>query len=411
MTDLHLHKLLICRSLLDDPVIGLLSASQNEPQNTSLPFECAAMLLKKAEELSLSGNLLKAYLVYLLTDRENLAASTIEFSRGHIGMNLQQIFLHDIKILRPFFQKPLSYFLPVDLLDDYQPTKKHVPEPRQALEAAIGPDSSPEAIAEAFISYYRQYGYGDLAACRAFCWSKEKSLQGIKHFDVITLQDIIGYEKQKKQLVDNTAAFLADKPANNVLLVGARGTGKSSAVKALANQYFSQGLRLLQLTKQQLIDLPLIMQKLRCFTSKKFIVFLDDLSFEGFETEYKHLKSTIEGGVESRPGNVLIYATSNRRHLIKETWRDREDGQDELYKNDSINETISLSDRFGLIINYRMPDQNEYLAIIDHYLRKDGIALDKETLRVLGHRWEIEHSGRTGRTARQFVDYYLGQNK
>ena len=138
------------------------------------------------------------------------------------------------------------------------------------------------------------------------------------------------------------------------------------------------------------------------------VLFLDDLSFEDSEPEYKYLKSTIEGGVESRPENVLIYATSNRRHLIKETWHDREGGTDDVYRNDSMNETISLSDRFGLIINYRAPNQNEYLAIIDYHLRANGVILPPEELRILGQRWEMEHSGRNGRTARQFVAHYLG---
>lgn len=153
------------------------------------------------------------------------------------------------------------------------------------------------------------------------------------------------------------------------------------------------------------------MQTLRRIASKRFIIYLDDLSFESNEPEYKYLKSAIEGGVESRPENVLIYATSNRRHLIKETWRDRGENADELYRNDSINETVSLSDRFGLIISFHSPDQNEYLAIIDHALRAEGIELSAEELRIKGQRWEVSHSGRSGRVAQQFVNYYLGQRK
>ena len=165
------------------------------------------------------------------------------------------------------------------------------------------------------------------------------------------------------------------------------------------------------MTKSQLEDLPVIMSTLRKYASKKFIIFFDDLSFEESDSQYKYLKSAIEGGVESRPDNVLIYATSNRRHLIKETWRDRADGQDELFRNDSINETISLSDRFGLVITYLEPTQDEYLDIIDHFLKKEGITLDREELRVLGHRWNLEHSGRSGRSARQFVTHYLGSEE
>ena len=222
-------------------------------------------------------------------------------------------------------------------------------------------------------------------------------------------EDIIAYKRQKEQLIGNTLAFIRRRPANNVLLVGSRGTGKSSGVKALAKAYYTDGLRLIQMQKSQLSDLPKIMASLRQYASKRFIIFFDDLSFEESDSDYKYLKSAIEGGVESRPENVLIYATSNRRHLIRETWRDRNDQQDEMFRNDSINETISLSDRFGLIITYLEPTQDEYLDIIDHYLEQEGSSLDREELRILGHRWNLEHSGRSGRSARQFVTHYLGQ--
>ena len=411
MTGLHLQELIICRNILSDDTLSCFISSLDNPHSKSLQYEFASHLLKKAEELSLHGNLLKSYLLYLLTHEENIVSYMSELSAGQVGQSLRQIFLHDMEILAPLFNNQPSAFLSTRLLDNYVPTNNEASEASASLENALKNGATAQQITDALLTYYAEFGYGEIALFRAFAWDKEKGLKGIRHFDGMRLTDIIGYDKQKEQLTSNTEAFLAGKPANNVLLVGARGTGKSSGVKALANEYFHQGLRLLQITKQQLIDLPHIMKTLRQFAGKKFIVFLDDLSFEGFETEYKYLKSAIEGGVEARPDNVLIYATSNRRHLIKETWRDREDGQDELYKNDSINETISLSDRFGLIINYRMPNQDEYIAIIDHYLRKDGVELDKEELRVLGHRWEIEHSGRTGRTARQFVDHYLGQNK
>ena len=166
---------------------------------------------------------------------------------------------------------------------------------------------------------------------------------------------------------------------------------------------------MIQLTKPQLSELSAVMEQLRQYPSRKFIIFLDDLSFEESEDEYKFLKSSIEGGVETRPSNVLICATSNRRHLIRESWRDRSDGQEELYKDDSINETISLSDRFGLIIHYYAPTQDEYLAIIRHMLDKNGVRLDDEQLRIEGVRWEMTHSGRNGRTAQQFVTHYLGR--
>lgn len=153
------------------------------------------------------------------------------------------------------------------------------------------------------------------------------------------------------------------------------------------------------------------MERLGDIGSKKFILFLDDLSFDENEKEYKYLKSAIDGGVTPQPKNVLIYATSNRRHLLKETWRDRNDELDEVYRDDSTNESISLSDRFGLILHYSAPTQDEYLQIIAHELKKAGITLDSEELRVEGVRWEMEHSGRNGRIAQQFVKWYLGNRR
>ena len=220
------------------------------------------------------------------------------------------------------------------------------------------------------------------------------------------MKNLIGYQRQKEQLIQNTRAFVQGKPANHVLLVGARGTGKSSAVKALVTEYEDNGLRLVQVMKEQLRKLPEIMNTLRNYAGRKFILFLDDISFEDSDAEFKAVKSAIEGGVSSCPPNVRLYATSNRRHLVRETWRDRE--QDELYRDDSINETISLSDRFGLVVHYHTPDQDEYLAIIDHMLMQKGIHLSPEELRIAGLRWEMTHSGRSGRTAQQFVAHYLG---
>ena len=407
----HLQSLLICRDLLADETIQQLLIALDRPEDESARCTTAAQLIAHAEKLGFSGNILRAWIIYLLTHNSNLAAQVTELSDGHIGASLSQAFVHDIELLQPFFCSLPSVFLGTTLLDDYTPTKPRMTEAAASLTPLIQEPWDAAAKAQTLLSYYRRYGYGDIASYRAFSWDKQNGLTGIRHFEAQRLSGLIGYETQKERLTANTLAFLSDKPANNVLLVGARGTGKSSSVKALANEYYAQGLRLLQLTKPQLSELPRIMETLRRFASKKFIVFLDDLSFEEFEVEYKYLKSAIEGGVESRPDNVLIYATSNRRHLIKETWRDRAAEQEELYKNDSVNETISLSDRFGLIINYRSPDQDEYLAIIDHYLRREGIMLDPEELRIEGHRWELEHSGRSGRAAQQFVNYYLGQRK
>ncbi len=407
----HFYELLICRSLLDDEVLQCLDAYLEHPADTAMQFEFASRLIAAAEELGLSGNLLRAYLLHRLANNDNIVARCVELTKGKLSSSLRAAFVRDIEVLEPLLRELPSRFLTLSLLDDYKPGEDKMTPGVAALHSVLRHSWTPEKLADALTEYYLRFGCGDISAYRAFRWEDGTGLVGIRHFEPIRFTDLIGYMDQKKQLQSNTLAFLAGRPANNVLLVGARGTGKSSSVKALANEYYSMGLRLVQITKPQLAGLPHIMDTLRRFASKHFILFLDDLSFEDTEVEYKYLKSAIEGGVESRPDNVLIYATSNRRHLIKETWRDREAGQDELYKAESMNETISLSDRFGLIINYRSPNQNEYLAIIDYHLRANGVILPAEELRILGQRWELEHSGRNGRTAQQFVAHYLGQIK
>ena len=393
---MNLDNLFVCRNLKDDEIVQNLD---------DLNTETVAQLITKAETLGLSGDLRREYLIHVLTQESNLVSMTIENSGGNIGESLKTAFIHDISILMSVFDNEADYF---QIIKDYKPTKIINSESQINLRQQLNDADSAESIAEIFINHYRRYGYGDIAGYRAFRWNNK--LVGIKYFENMRLSDLIGYDHQKEQLIGNTEAFVEGKPANNVLLVGARGTGKSSGVKSLANEYFNRGLRLLQITKSQLKSLPEIMEALRQYASKKFIIFLDDLSFEESDSEYKYLKSAIEGGVESRPENVLIYATSNRRHLIRETWRDRVDGQDELYRDDSVNETISLSDRFGLIIYYYAPSQAEYLEIIKYMLGKKGIKLDDEKLRIEGLRWELSHSGRNGRTAQQFVTHYLGQN-
>jgi len=392
---MNLQGLIVCRHLLNEEVFGGIADR----------FEISARLIEQAERLGLSGNLYRSYLIYLLAHEPNLVSTSIEMHGGKIGESLREVFKHDIEILLPIFRGELLGDL--NILDIYKPTVENKNESFNELIRRLERVNDAAEITYTFIEHYKRYGYGDIATYRAFRW--DDKLIGVRHFEKIRLSDLIGYAHQKELLTGNTTAFVDGKPANNVLLVGARGTGKSSSVKALVNEYYSKGLRLLQITKPQLKFLPEIMEALRKFLSKRFIIFLDDLSFDESETEYKYLKSAIEGGVESRPENVLIYATSNRRHLIRETWRDRSDEQEELYREDSTNETISLSDRFGLIVHYYAPTQAEYLEIIRSMLKRQGVELDEEHLRIEGLRWEMSHSGRNGRTAQQFVNYYLGQ--
>lgn len=270
---MNLESLIVCRNLLENEIFS--------PQADE--FQTAANLIEKAEQIGLSGNIFRSYLIYALAHEPNLISETIESSGGKIGESLREAFKHDLEIL--FGNEPKN-FLPI--LKNYQPTEKFPDESFVELEKNLENRHDAEKISEVFIEHYRKFGYGDIAAYRAFRW--ENKLVGIKHFEKILLEDLIGYAHQKELLTANTKAFLAKKPANNVLLVGARGTGKSSGVKALVNEYYSEGLRLLQITKPQLKNLPEIMDALRKFAGKRFIIFLDDLSFEESEAEYKYLK-------------------------------------------------------------------------------------------------------------------------
>ena len=383
-----MENLIVCRNFNDDKIFN-----EKSPD----------LLTEIAERVGLCGNIFRSYIIYKLSHEPNLISTTIERTDGKIGESLLAAFKHDLQIL---FDAAENFNPPFDFIKNYKPTVENNSESFTALESSLKNLREVDEIADAFIKHYKKFGYGDIADYRAFRFDDAaKNLIGIKHFEKIRLDDLIGYAHQKELLTKNTAAFISRKPANNVLLVGARGTGKSSSVKALVNENYDKGLRLVQLTKPQLKHLPEVMETLRNFAGKRFIIFLDDLSFEESETEYKYLKSSIEGGVESLPQNVLIYATSNRRHLI------REKDFDDRYNDDSVNETISLSDRFGLIVNYYPPSQNEYLEIIRHMLKKSGIELDAETLRIEGLRWEMSHSGRNGRTAQQFVKNYLGSRE
>ena len=406
----NLSSLLTLHNLRMDPVLAALKdAMMYGDEGEEKRSECCAALITAAENLGLRGNLLPHYLLHSITHTPNIVSETMERTGLPPGNSLRHIFHQDIALLYPIFTLPTSAFLRTEALDDYEPTKNVYDKTEDFILPLLDAAKTTEDYAEALLTFYARYGCGDIASYSVFRWdSAVHHICGVDHFERPRMKDIIGYQHQKELLIRNTRAFVLGKPANHVLLVGARGTGKSSAVKALVSEY-EDSIRLVQVTKDQLRDLPAIMNELRRYAGRKFIIFLDDLSFEDSDTEFKAVKSAIEGSVSSCPSNVRIYATSNRRHLIRETWRERE--QDEVYRDDSINETISLSDRFGLIIQYHTPDQEEYLAIIDHMLTQKGIHLTPEELRIAGLRWEMTHSGRSGRTAQQFVAYYLGNNE
>jgi hypothetical protein len=261
----------------------------------------------------------------------------------------------------------------------------------------------------ALADHYRKNGSGIFARYRAFGW-RRRELIGINHPDPITLDEIVGYDSQKELLLKNTESLLRGITALNILLYGGRGTGKSSLIKGLLNGYHSQGLRLVEVGKSQLRDLPKIIEKLRNLP-QKFIVFVDDLSFEEDDDSFKALKVVLEGSVTAKAQNVVVYATSNRRHLIKEYFSDRPSPTEgkEVHGWDTMQEKLSFSDRFGLTLTFESPDQEKYLTIVQHLASQEGINLEQEELEFRAKQWATRHNGRSGRTARQFIDFLKGE--
>ncbi len=258
---------------------------------------------------------------------------------------------------------------------------------------------------EKLTEFYRQNGCGMFARYKAFVW-RDGDIRPVVHPDKIELNNFIGYERQRSRVIDNTKAFLHGKSCNNCLLYGDMGTGKSSTVKAIGNEFRSEGLRIVEMPKERLMDFPLLVDKIAALPMK-FIIFIDDLSFQSQDKNYTSLKAVLEGGLAARPDNALIYATSNRRHLIKESWADRD--TDDINRRDNMQETLSLSDRFGLSVCFGNPDKKEYLEIVFALADRAGIKTSPEELSVLAERFALGRGGRSPRCAKQFIESLGGQ--
>lgn len=276
------------------------------------------------------------------------------------------------------------------------------------LELPDFPASAPLPFRDgaALASYYRAQGYGFFAQSSAFAVRDDGEVRPIVHPDAIRLRDLPGYERQKQQILKNTLAFLDGREANNILLYGDKGTGKSSTVKAVVNEYAERGLKIIEMSPRHITCFPKIFaETLR--SPFRFIVFLDDLSFNREDDNFAALKAFIEGGLAGKPSNLVIYATSNRRHLIRETFADREG--DEVRVRDSLETVTSLSDRFGLEITFSVPDKDEYLYIVDQLAAESGIGLPADQLHLLAERFALRRNGRSPRTARQFISQQLAE--
>lgn len=288
----------------------------------------------------------------------------------------------------------------------WQNVGAHSDGPLQAKLQAL--ENWADAV-EDLAAYYRQFGTGIFAQYRALRWQSGQ-LIGIAHPDPVQLTQLVGYESQQDTLVKNTEFLLTGYSALHVLLYGSRGTGKSSLVKGLLNKYSDRGLRLIEVSKSDLKDLPVIVEQL-CNVPQKFIIFVDDLSFEEDDDAFKAMKVVLEGNVTARPPNVVVYATSNRRHLIREYFGDRPrpSDADEIQYWDTVQEKLSFSDRFGLTLTFEPANQDTYLKIVRHLAQQTGISVSQNELDYKALQWATRHNGRSGRTARQFVDFLRGE--
>lgn len=384
-------------------------------------------LLEVATQYGFDENLWHNYLAYILATNENPFSITCEKAGANDG-SVNQFAKGDFRIFQKLFFydfSPLEKELGIDcfqVISHYRSIEKKeqlynksVSEKVRLLSGQIEKARNEEEIFWLVTEFYRAYGVGKFGlnkAFRVFHNEDGVTLLPITNTDEVVLDDLVGYELQKKKLIENTEAFVKGRKSNNVLLFGDSGTGKSTSIKAILNEYYGQGLRMIEIYKHQFQDLSTVIAQVKN-RNYRFIIYMDDLSFEEFEIEYKYLKAVIEGGLETKPDNVLIYATSNRRHLIRETWNDRSDMEHgELHRSDTMQEKLSLVNRFGISINYSRPSQKEYFQIVKELAAKqDSIHLTEEELCAKANSWEMSHGGISGRTAQQFVNYLAGKGK
>lgn len=427
---MRIHELIIYKNLEQEQILNdmtfLMENYDNEYYNQedlkSLLFECTGSILELCVDHGFEGNLWHDYLTFLLANDENAYSTSCEIV-GETGGSINKVALHDFEIFKELFDYDFSAMeagLGVDCVSmilTYTGSGTHgsvfngrIRDRICALARSLGQTQGAEEFKASVTQFYKEFGVGKLGLHKAFRVAHDEEgvhIVPITKIAHVQLDELVGYESAKKKLIDNTEAFVKGRRANNCLLFGDAGTGKSSSIKAILNKYYDQGLRMIEVYKHQFQDLNDVIAQIKN-RNYRFIIYMDDLSFEEFEIEYKYLKAVIEGGLEKKPDNVLIYATSNRRHLIRETFRDKEERDEELHTNDTVQEKLSLVARFGVTIYFGKPAKKEFQEIVRQLAKRNGIEMDEEQLLLEANRWELNHGGMSGRTAQQFIDYLLG---
>lgn len=409
----NVRRVSIFKSVIEDPAVKLAvqligRIDGADPHIEPTYAELFAILAENAEMSSqpIIGNAWQNYLLDAILEDDNVFARKSEYcSIDKMGKSLIEQTKNDLAALKCLFDIKLdtldNNFSPLDSFEPMDSAKAD--KARQKIKQFLSRQQTWDNCLDGLAKFYSAYGAGSFGRFRAFRW-KNGRLLGVESPDPIALTDLIEYDWQRDSIKRNTLKMLNGFSTNNMLLYGDRGTGKSSCVKAMLNEFVDTKLRLVEIPKENLIELPDVLAILRK-RPEKFILFIDDLSFEENETQYKALKAILEGGLEARPENVALYATSNRRNLIRERFSDRTKDSDDVHPGDTKQEKLSLADRFGLKIPFLAPDKEEYLRIVKTLAERAGIEFDEETKKK-ALTWQ---SARSGRCARQFVDYWIGE--
>lgn len=409
------------QQLFDD--MAQLLWGTREGEETPDPFDLANQLIELAAEYGFEGNLWHCFLALCLANHENAYSISCEI-RGDQGGTLSRLARQDFAVIQQLYQKDIQVLDKLtpenhiwSELASYQPPNgssrifnRRIRDRIIELSVSLAQAGDVESFAGAVAEFYREFGVGKFGLNKAFRIVDDRHnavIEPVVNVEHVYLKDIVGYELQKQKLIENTENFIRGRAANNVLLFGDAGTGKSSSIKGILNEYYDQGLRIIEVYKHQFHALSSILEQVQD-RNYRFIIYMDDLSFEESELEYKYLKAIIEGGLGRRPNNVLIYATSNRRHLIREKFSDKRELDDELHVNDTVQEKLSLVARFGVTIYYGSPDKKEFQNIVKVLAERHGIHMPLEELYQEANKWELYHGGLSGRTAVQFITHILG---